>query len=514
MLRLRNTLTRRVEPVEPLEAGRVRMYTCGPTVYRYAHVGNLRSNLLADVIRRVLLYHGLDVLHVKNITDVGHLRDEGIDRGADPMLVQAGLESKTPAEIAAAYEAAFHADEALVNILPAHVFPRATEHIEEMLRLAEALEDAGYAYVTPEGNVYYSVAAFDGYGRLSGNTLSDLRAGHRGDIEPDKRDPADFALWKAAGPGRLLKWPTPRWGEGFPGWHLECSAMAMRYLGPRFDIHTGGIDNVFPHHEDEIAQSAPIVGDVPARHWVHGEFLLMDGKKMAKSAGNFQRVTELVDRGLDPLAFRYLLLTSRYSRKLEYSDRSLASAAAALESLRAGLRALGPPPPDGPWTAPRVLAAGAAGDRPEGVATGVAGHGGDAAGYAVLDHASTTSAPLSPDGRALHDRFVAAIDDDLDMPVALALLREILRSPIPADERRWLILDADAVLGLDLHRVWDAARAGDAAVPDDVRALVTARDTARASGDYPAADALRARLDALGWDVVDTPAGSQVRRRD
>src|SRR5207344_513681 len=215
MLRLRNTLTRHVDPVDPLEPGRVRMYTCGPTVYRYAHVGNLRSNLLADLIRRVLLYHGIDVLHVKNITDVGHLRDEGFDRGKDPMLVQAGLESKAPAEIAAAYEAAFHADEAAVNILPAHVFPRATEHIPEMLALAEGLEDAGYAYTTADDNLYYDVGRFPGYGQLSGNSLTDLRAGHRGDVEPDKRDPADFALWKSAGPGRLLKWPTARWGEGF-----------------------------------------------------------------------------------------------------------------------------------------------------------------------------------------------------------------------------------------------------------------------------------------------------------
>jgi cysteinyl-tRNA synthetase len=516
MLRLRNTLTRRVEPVEPLEPGHVRMYTCGPTVYRYAHVGNLRSNLLADLIRRVVLYHGLDVLHVKNITDVGHLRDEGFDRGADPMLVQAGLESKTPAEIAAAYEAAFHADEALVNILPAHVFPRATEHITEMVRLAEALEDAGYAYETAEGNVYYAVSMFEGYGQLSGNTLTDLRAGHRGDVEPDKRDAADFALWKAAGPGRLLKWPTPRWGEGFPGWHLECSAMAMRYLGPRFDIHTGGIDNVFPHHEDEIAQSTPIVGDIPARHWVHGEFLLMDGKKMAKSAGNFQRVTEVVERGLDPLAFRYLVLTSRYGRKLEYSDRSLAAAGAALASLRAGLSALGAPPDDGPWAAPPVLVAGAAGDRPEGVAPGVAGHGGaggaGGSGFELRDRAGDPAAPLSPEGRALHDRFVAALDDDIDMPVALALLREILQAPIPVDERRWLILDADLVLGLDLHRAWDDRTIDEAPVPDDVLALVAERAAARTARDWERADALRSELADLGWDVVDDPTGSTVRR--
>ena len=515
-LRLRNTLGRTVEPVEPLEPGRVRMYTCGPTVYRYAHVGNLRSNLLADLIRRTLLYHGVDVVQVKNITDVGHLRDEGFDRGADPMLVAAGLEHKTPGEIADAYEAAFHADEALVNILPAHVFPRATEHIPEMLALAEALEDAGYAYATADGNVYYDVGRFEGYGQLSGNTLADLRAGHRGDIEPDKRDPADFALWKAAGDGRILKWPTERWGEGFPGWHLECSAMAIRYLGPRFDIHTGGIDNVFPHHEDEIAQSTPISGQIPARHWVHGEFLLMDGKKMAKSAGNFQRVTELLDRGLDPLAFRYLVLTSRYSRKLEYSDRSIAAAAAALESLRAGLRSLGPPPADRPWAAPPVLRAGRAGDRPIGIATGVAGHGEDDGGarFEIADRAGAPAAPLSAEGRALHDRFVAAIDDDLDMPVALALLREILRAPISDDERRWIILDVDAVLGLDLDRVWDepASTPSDEA-PADITALVEARTAARAARDWGRADALRAEIETAGWEVTDTPDGPELTRR-
>ena len=514
-LRLRNTLGRRVETVEPLEPGRVRMYTCGPTVYRYAHVGNLRSNLLADLIRRTLLYHGIDVFQVKNITDVGHLRDEGFDRGADPMLVAAGLEHKTPGEIADAYEAAFHADEALVNILPAHVFPRATDHIPEMLALAEALEDAGYAYATAEGNVYYDVGRFEGYGQLSGNTLSDLRAGHRGDIEPDKRDPADFALWKPAGDGRILKWPMTRWGEGFPGWHLECSAMAMRYLGPQFDVHTGGIDNVFPHHEDEIAQSTPISGSIPARHWVHGEFLLMDGRKMAKSAGNFQRVTELVDRGLDPLAFRYLVLTSRYSRKLEYSDRSIAAAAAALDSLRAGLRSLGPPPGDGRWAAPPVLRAGRAGDRPVDVAAGVAGHGSEGDGFEIGDRAAAPAAPLSTEGRALHDRFVAAIDDDLDMPVALALLREILRAPIPDDERRWLILDADAVLGLDLDRVWDAPAVASAdAVPAEVTALVDARVEARAARDWSRADALRSDLGRLGWDVTDTPDGPELTRRE
>ena len=521
MLHLRDTMTRRIEPVDPLEPGRVRMYTCGPTVYRFAHVGNLRSFLLGDLIRRVLLYHGLEVLHVKNVTDVGHLRDEGFDRGQDPMLVQAGLESRTVEEIATAYESAFHADEAAVNILPAHVFPRATEHIEEMLRLAEALEDAGHAYATPEGNVYYAVSTFPGYGQLSGNSLTDLRAGQRGDVEPDKRDPADFALWKRAGPGRVLKWPTPRWGDGFPGWHLECSAMAMRYLGAQFDIHTGGIDNVFPHHEDEIAQSAPISGVVPARHWVHGEFLLSDGHKMAKSAGNFQRITDVVDQGLDPLALRYLMLTLKYGRKLEYTDRSLAAASSALESLRSRLRALGAPPRTGPWAMPEPLEAGTAGDRPVGVATRAEGHG-SGTGYATRDRAGSPAAPLSRAGRGYHDRFVAAIDDDLDTPGTLALVREILRSTLPAEERRWLVLDADMVFGLDLHRVWgdslSATEPGTGAdatepIPQNIHAIVELRIADRAAGDYARADAIRDELAALGWEIVDKATGPVVRRR-
>ena len=506
-LRLRDTLTRTLQDVVPADGARLRMYTCGPTVYRYAHVGNLRSYLLADLIRRCVLYHGIDVLHVKNITDVGHLRDERFDRGEDRMLVQAGLESKSSAEIADAYEAAFHADEALVNILPAHVHPRATEHIPEMIGLAEALEDAGHAYRSGAGNLYYEVATFPGYGALSRNTLDALRAGHRGEVEPDKRDPADFALWKRAGEGRELRWPTPRWGEGFPGWHLECSAMARRYLGDRFDVHTGGIDNVFPHHEDEIAQSAPLVGGPPARIWVHGEHLLMGGRKMAKSAGNFQRITELVDRDVDPLAFRYLAMMARYGRKLDYTDASVAAAAAALASLRARLAALGAPPDDGPWAAPRPLIAEAAPARPVGMTNRTGDLGSDRA------HAPT--APLSPEGRVLHDRFVAALDDDLDLPTALAVVRETLRADLPADERRWLVLDADAVLGLDLHRTWDAAASAppEASVPAEIRSRLDQRAAARAARDYARADALRAEIESLGWSVVDGPDGPTVTSR-
>jgi cysteinyl-tRNA synthetase len=523
-LRLRDTLTRTVQAIEPLEPGRVRMYSCGPTVYRYAHIGNLRTFLLADLIRRALLYHGVEVLHVQNITDVGHLRADAAGREVDPMLVAAGLEGRPSREIADAYEAAFHADAAMLNLLPAHEYPRATEHIEDMLRIAERLEDLGHAYLSAEGNLYYDVASFPTYGALSGNTLEALRAGHRGEVEADKRDPADFALWKAAGPesGRDMRWPS-RWGEGFPGWHLECSAMALRHLGARFDIHTGGEDNVFPHHEDEIAQSAPIVGGPPARVWVHGAHLLMSGRKMSKSAGNFARITELTDDGIDPLAFRYLCLTARYARKLNLSDASLAGAAAGLASLRAGVAALGPAPAEGPWAPPASLRAGPAPDRPEGRARWVTGHGGDdGAPRALTDRAHAPAAPLSERGRALHDAFAGAIDDDLDTPVALRIARETMRARLSPEERRWLLLDFDFVLGLDLDRVVPAAgqpsavagepAAGDA-LPPRAAQLIEERRRARGAHDFATADRLRAELHDLGIEPIDLADGSSEWRR-
>ncbi|HLA17323.1 MAG TPA: cysteine--tRNA ligase [Candidatus Limnocylindrales bacterium] len=516
-LRLRDTLTRRIRPVEPIEPGLVRMYSCGPTVYRYAHIGNLRTFLLADLIRRACLWHGLRVTHVQNITDVGHLRDERFDRGEDPMLMAAGLEDKTPGEIADAYEAAFHADKARLNILPAHAYPRATEHIPEMIALAERLEDGGHAYRGTSGTLYYDVSSFAGYGRLSGNSLDALRAGHRGEIEPDKRDPADFALWKPAGEGRILSWPTTRWGNGFPGWHLECSAMAMRCLGPEFDIHTGGVDNIFPHHEDEIAQTAALTGRVPARAWVHGAFLTSSGRKMAKSAGNFVRITELAGGSIDPLAFRYLALSSRYAHKLDLTDESLAAAARGLSSLRGALVALGRPPLEGPWDSPQALEAGSAPDRPRGRATAPNGHGIPPADpLPRVDRAHEPPAPLSAAGRALHDQLAEAIDNDLDTPTALATVRRILTDPELVDhERRWLVLDVDFVLGLGLHQAWDlVVGTEDREVPPEVWRMALERTAARQARDFTAADGLRDRILALGWDLVDRQDGSSdVHRR-
>ena len=497
MLAVTNTLTRAKEPVRPGTPGRVTMYSCGPTVYRYAHIGNLRTFLLADLVRRALEVDGTEVHQVQNITDVGHMTNEEFDRGEDRMLVSARLEDKTPAEIAEHYTGAFLADAAAFNLQPAAEYPRASDYIGQMQELVAKLLEGGNAYEV-DGNIYFAVESFPGYGRLSGNTVDQLRAGHRQE-EPDprKRHHADFALWKAAGEGRELRWPSP-WGEGFPGWHIECSAMALRHLGPRFDIHTGGEDNVFPHHEDEIAQSAPIVGGPPARLWVHGAHLLMSGRKMSKSAGTFQRITELVEAGIDPLAFRYLCLTARYARQLNLPDESRAGAARGLASLRAELAGLGPAPTDGPWVPPDPLR----GDvRP------------------LADRAHALAAPLSPRGRDLHEGFVAAIDDDLDTPVALRIARETLRAPLPEDERRWLVLDMDFVLGLDLDRAVPSATVhepGQSAIPDGLPGgtaeLLAARTAARAAQDWAAADRLRDELRSLGVEVVDLPDGSSVTR--
>jgi len=285
------------------------MYTCGPTVYRPVHLGNLRSYLLADWLRRTLTFFGNEVTAVKNITDVGHMRQEAVDRGEDKVIAAALAEGKTPEEIAEFYEAKFHQDERHLGILPAAHFPRASDHVPEMIAIVERLLERGLAYEV-DGTLFFAVKRFPTYGKLSGNIGEALRQGVRAELDPAKRHPADFALWKKAEPGRTLTWDSP-WGTGFPGWHVECSAMSTRYLGERFDLHTGGVDNIFPHHEDEIAQSEGAFGHPSVRHWVHGQHLLADGIKMAKSARNTLTLDEMSELGLDPLAFRYDFRTTR-----------------------------------------------------------------------------------------------------------------------------------------------------------------------------------------------------------
>ena len=460
-VRLYNSLTRRVEPLEPITPGRVTIYTCGSTVYRYAHIGNLRTYLFGDLLRRTLQYLGYEVLYVKNITDVGHMRETG----EDPILLAAEVEGKSPDEIAEFYTAAWLEDEALLNMAPANVMPKATDHIPEMLELTGTLLDRGLAYEV-DGNVYFDVSEFPGYGQLSGQRLDQMRAGHRVDVETDKRDPEDFALWKLAEPGRLMKWPS-RWGDGFPGWHIECSAMSMKYLGERFDIHTGGIDLKFPHHEDEIAQSEGVTGHSVVSVWLHGEFLTLADAKMAKSAGNVIRVSDLPDKGFEPLAFRYLALTAHYRSKLDFTQDAMVAATSGLRRLR------------------RAVSEGAS-------------DGADV---------DLSASPMS----AYRDRFVEAISDDLGMPAALAVAHAVASADdLSASQRQALLLDFDRVLGLSLDA---PAEPTPSELPEGAAALLEERAAARDARDFATSDRLREELAALGVEVRDTAEGQETTLR-
>lgn len=444
------------------------MYSCGPTVYRPAHIGNLRTYLLADLVRRALAYHGHRVRSVMNITDVGHMTDELTDAGRDRMLLAMEDEQLSPAEIADKYTTAFFADIAAVNIGGFDAYPKASEHIPQIISLVRALLSRGHAYEA-NGSIYYDVASFPGYGRLSNQALEEMEAGHR-DVahDPDKRRPQDFLLWKAAGERRELVFDSP-WGPGYPGWHIECSAMSMHHLGETFDIHTGGVDNRFPHHEGEIAQSEGAVGHPVVRLWVHGEHLLMGRAKMAKSAGNVVVLDDLRARGLDPLAFRYLCFTARYRRQVHFTDDALDAAATGLRRLRDQIALLGSASP---------------------LATD------DALRGALAD----------PGALRHHDAFVAAVDDDLDMPGALRVLHEaVADATIAPSVRATLVCSWDAVLGLDL--------AGGRPLPDDLARLIDERARARKEGDFARADHLRERLRREGIELLDGPEGTSWVRR-
>ena len=452
MLQLFNTLTRRKDAFAPLEPGRARVYSCGPTVYRDVHIGNLRTYLLADWLRRALGAVGLDVRHVKNITDVGHMRQELLERGEDKVIAAALAAGKTPQQIAEAYTQSFLRDEAALNLQPAHVFPKATEHVGQMIEMTQRLMARGFAYQV-EGNVYFSVGRFPEYGALSGNTGESLLEGVRAEADPHKRDARDFALWKAAEPGRAMKWPSP-WGEGFPGWHIECSAMSTFHLGEQFDIHTGGVDNIFPHHEDERAQSEGALGHQVVRYWVHGQHLLVDGLKMAKSTGNVYTLPDLQSRGFDPLAFRYLCATVHYRHRLNFTFPSLRAAAIGLGRLR--------------------------------------------------QHAFVAAqTPDAEGGERWANGFRKAIEDDLHLPRALAVAWGVARSDEPAGVKARLLREFDEVLGLDL--LTPSAQA-----PEAVLAVVRERQSLRRRGSFAEADALRGRIAAAGYHVRDTHEGPTV----
>ena len=462
-MRLYNTLTRALDDVKPSTAGHVTMYTCGPTVYRYAHLGNLRTFLLGDLIRRGLELEGAIVTQIMNITDVGHMTDEASPEAVDKMLLAVEDEGLSPLEIANKYADAVFAEAEAVGIRSADSYPKATEHIPEMIELTQTLIDRGHAYVVDSGSVYFDVSSFPGYGTLSGNTLDNLREGHRDlETDPAKRTPADFALWKSAGPGRLMKWDSP-WGVGFPGWHIECSAMSMKYLGERFDIHTGGNDLRFPHHEDEIAQSEGAVGHQVVAIWVHGGHLRQTGQKISKSTGNTIRVPDLLERGVDPLSFRWLTFQTRYRSEMDFSWEAMNAADSKVKQLRRRMAE---------W-----------------------GTGADALGETAA---------------AYDARVREAVATDLDMPAAAVVVNEVSSATDVTDAEKYALLASwDSVLGLDLER---EATSG-WAPSDEVLAKVAARDAARAGKDYAESDRLRDELEAVGLEVMDTPEGTKVRPR-
>jgi cysteinyl-tRNA synthetase len=465
---LYNTLTRNKDLFQSINPSRVGIYSCGPTVYKDIHIGNFRTFVMTDLLRRMFEYNGYDVLLIRNITDVGHLQNDTEESGEDKLEQEARKTGRSAYEIAAYYTERYMQDSVEMNILPPQLNPKATDHIAEMTAMTEQLVERGLAY-TRNGNVYYDVSRFPSYGALSGNTVENLRAGGHGrpqmEIAEDKDAPEDFALWKHGDETRQMNWPSP-WGVGFPGWHIECSAMATRYLGEQFDIHTGGIDLTFPHHEDEIAQSQGASGKPPVRFWVHGEFLDIGNSKMSRSVGNVLLVSTLKEQGIDPMAYRYLLLTAHYRTKLNFTDESITAAQNGLNNLREDLASL-------PASEP-----------------------------------SEVRGPWSAEAQLMRETFHKAINNDLDMPTALSITREVARtSKIAPTERRRLLLDFDRVLGLRLDTIQPKAPR---VISEEVQALVRQRNEARATRNWKLSDQLRDQLKALGFEVRDTPKGTEL----
>lgn len=464
-MRLYDSRTRAVETIKPRRAGLLAMYCCGPTVYRDAHVGNLRTFLLGDLVARVAATEGLSVQTVQNITDVGHMvQDADIDpTGEDKVLAQARREGRSALDIARHYEAGFHRDLDRLGIRPAMAYPKASDSIGLMHELIEVLMAAGHAYVGTTGTVFFDARSFLDYGAISGNRLDSLKPGHRFEHEIDagKRFHADWALWKSADPARReMVWDSP-WGPGFPGWHIECSAMSIHYLDRFVDVHVGGIDLRFPHHENERAQSEAATGQQVVRHWVHGEHLLFEGRKMAKSTGNVILLDDIVGAGHDPLALRLAFLEHRYRAQLNLTWATIAAADRMLTRWR----------------------------------------------IAVAEWAESPSRPVPASLRAeLAERFA----DDLDTAGALRLLRGVEKdTAIEPGAKFELFATADHVLGLDLAR--DVGKGGaETRLPDGAADLLDRRAAARAAKDWASADRLRDELAKLGVTVVDTPKGQQV----
>ncbi len=463
---LYNTLTKKKEEFKPIDETAVRIYSCGPTVYSYAHIGNFRAYLFMDTLRRVLKYNKYNLKHVMNITDVGHLESDS-DEGEDKMEKAARKENKNPYEIAKYYTDIFFRDMERLNIEKPEIIAKATDHIEEMLEFVKGLIKNGYAYETSKG-IYFDISKLDKYPVLSNRKVDEQIAGARVDVDTEKKNPYDFALWIKAPENHIMKWESP-WGLSYPGWHIECSAMGRKYLGDEFDIHTGGIDHIPTHHENEIAQSKGLTGKVPARFWMHVEFLQVDGGKMSKSLGNIYTLDQLQERGIEPLAYKLFCYTAHYRTKLNFTFDTALSSQKALMRLR----------------------------------------------EAFIKQTQGTEKIENDKIKEYENKFLETINDDLNMPFAMGIVWEIARNEQKSKQYADLLLKFDNVLGLDLknsQKYLDDSK--NISLPEEIQSLIEKRKQAREEKNWSLSDEIRDLLNEKGYIVKDTKEGMTVERKE
>ena len=454
-----NTLTRTKDEFKPINDKEIRMYSCGPTVYYFAHIGNLRAYLFMDNLRRVLKYNGYNLKHVMNITDVGHLVSDA-DEGEDKMMKAAKRENKNPFEIAEFYMNAFLADIDKLNVDRPEIIARATEHIDVMEEYVKKIIDNGYTYQT-EDTVYFDTAKLDKYGVLSNRNVEDQKAGARVEFDQNKKNISDFALWIKAPENHIMKWDS-FFGKSYPGWHLECSAMGYKYLGEHFDIHTGGVDHIPIHHENEIAQSKGFCGCIPANFWMHVEFLQINGGKMSKSLNNLYTLADLEEKGFEPLVYRMFNYTSNYRAQINFTFEAMEAAKVALGRLREG----------------------------------------------YLKHAEGIEDVSDEEIKAYEERFLEAINDDLNMPVAMSVVWDVIKNPNKSKKLQNLLLKFDEVLGLNLKDY----KKEENVLPEEIQSLVNERNEARANKNWAESDRIRDLLIEKGYTVKDSKEGTIVEK--
>jgi cysteinyl-tRNA synthetase len=461
-MRIYNTYSHKTEDFYPASAYETGIYSCGPTVYSFAHIGNMRTYIFMDILRRVLEYNKYKIKHVMNITDVGHLTSDE-DEGDDKLLVAAERERKSPYEVAGFYTDIFFRDLERLNIQRPEIITKATDNIPEMIEMVKGLLDKGYAYETSDG-IYFDIQKFGNYGMLSGMDFENQIAGARVDVNMEKRHPSDFALWKKAEPNHIMQWESP-WGMGFPGWHIECSAMSRKYLGDTFDIHTGGVDHIPVHHENEIAQTEAYTGLKMARYWMHGEFLQVDGGKMSKSIGNAYTIDDLLEKGYRALDYRYFCLNANYRKKLNFTWEGLKAANISYTRMLEG----------------------------------------------VIDHHSGTGTVSDAFIDGVKSEFEAAVNDDLNIPLALASAWKLLRHNIRSQRIYDLLIDMDNIFGLSLdtaEKIIDEGRGSE--IPSYILLLSEKRDAAKKNRDFAQADRIRSEISEKGYDIKDTREGTVI----